>query len=414
MAVYNTKEGRESTMEKKKELIRTFYLDKLRRVVGTSDIKVLTGCRRTGKSTILSNFIDYVRNEFPDANIVNIDFSLIEFEHLREYKKLNEFVESHYIEGKENFVFIDEVQMCKNFELVVNSFHASKKYDIYITGSNAFLLNSDLATLFTGRTFNIDVYPFSFKEFLEYFEYEDKQTAFEEYRKIGGMPGSYAYDELEEKYSYLNGVMNTVILRDIAQKYGVRNSSLLERLNDYLIDNVSNLVSMNKTAKTLQSNNIETNDKTCSLYVSYLCNAFMFYKMRRYDVRGKKYLSSNEKYYLVDTSFRHSRLGLRNPDFGRLSENIVAIELLRRGYQVYAGVLYSTEIDFVAMNGTEKIYIQVAEYIDNPETFAREYKPLLSIKDAYEKIILAKTRHEEYTYEGIKIIDIADWLSRTN
>ena len=397
-------------MQRMKELKRTLYLDKLKKVVGTCDIKVITGCRRSGKSTILRNLIDYLKVEFPDANIISIDFSLLQFEHLKEYKALNEFVENNYVAGKTNFLFIDEVQMCHKFELAINSFHASRKYDVYITGSNAFLLKNDLATLFTGRVFKVDVFPFSFREFIEYFEYKDINLAFEEYRKGGGMPGSYAYPTAEEKQGYLSETFNTIILRDIVQKYGVRNVQLLEMLADYMTDNVSNLISNNNVSKAFKANNVKTNDKTVGQYISYLCNAFIFYKMRRYDIKGKKYLASNDKYYLVDTSFRYARLGLRNTDFGRLSETIVSLELMRRGYEVYAGVLYSKEIDFVAIKGPEKIYIQVAEYIDNPATFEREYKPLLSIRDAYDKIILARTRQEEYTYEGIKAIDIADWL----
>ena len=227
---------------------------------------------------------------------------------------------------------------------------------------------------------------------------------------MGGMSGSYLYTDENSRASYVNDVFETLVIRDIVQKFKIRNTPLLDKIADYLMDNISNVVSANKMANTLDSNKIKTNDKTVGTYIGYLCNAFGFYRIRRYDIRGKKYLASNDKYYLADPSFRSARLGNKNPDFGRISENLVAIELLRRGYEVYAGVLYKKEIDFVAIKRDEKIYIQVSEYIDNPETFEREYTPLLAIKDAYPKMILARTHHEKYLYEGIQIVDIADWL----
>ena len=245
---------------------------------------------------------------------------------------------------------------------------------------------------------------------MEYFDLDDSYAAYTEYRNSGGMSGSYLYSDPSMQTKYLNDVFETLVIRDIVKKYKIRNIPLLDKVIDYLMDNVSNIVSANKMADTLLSNKIKTNDKTVGAYINYLCNAFGFYRVRRYDIRGKKYLASNDKYYLADPSFRTARLGTRNPDFGRISENIVAIELLRRGYEVYAGVLYKKEIDFVAIRQDEKIYIQVAEYIDNPETFEREYAPLLAIKDAYPKMILARTHQETYQYEGIRIVDIANWL----
>lgn len=334
----------------------------------------------------------------------------LDFEDLKEYHKLNEYIKNLYDRSKNNYLFIDEVQMCEGFEKVLNSLHASEKFDIYVTGLNAFLLSSDLATLFTGRTFSIEVFPFSLQEFMDYYGLYDSYEAYSDYRQIGGMPGAYLYAEKNSRASYINDVFETLVIRDIVQKFKIRNTPLLEKIADYLMDNISNAVSANKMADTLCSNHIKTNDKTVGTYIGYLCNAFGFYRVRRYDIRGKKYLASNDKYYLADPSFRSARLGNKNPDFGRISENIVAIELLRRGYEVYAGVLYKKEIDFVAIKRDEKIYIQVSEYIDNPETFEREYTPLLAIKDAYPKLILARTHQEKYQYEGIQIIDITNWL----
>ena len=389
---------------------RDFYLNKLKDVMGTPDIKVITGVRRSGKSKLLEAFMSYVRANDPNANIIHINFNMNVFESLAEYHALNDHIENAYLPGKDNYVFIDEVQMCSGFEKAINSLHASEKYDIYITGSNAFLLSSDLATLFTGRTFEIEVFPFSFREFMQYFELTDQYAAFNRYIQEGGMSGSYLYKTPESKYDYISDVFNTLIVRDIQRKYRVRNMPLMERLCDFLIDNISNQTSTRSVAAAFTGEQVKTNDRTISAYIKYLCNAFAFYKVRRYDIQGKRYLSSNDKYYLSDHSFKYAKLGTKNADYGRMIENIVAIELMRRGYELYAGVLYKKEIDFVAIKRSEKLYIKVAGSIDDPDTFWREVDPLLKIKDAYPKLILTRTRQETYQYEGVQIVDVADWL----
>lgn len=389
---------------------RTLYLDKLKRVCGTPDIKVVTGVRRSGKSRLMDSYIGWIEESKKDSNIIYIDFTNLKYEGLKEYHTLNDYVEEHYRRGKNNYLFIDEVQMCPSFELTINSLHSSGKYDIYVTGSNAFLLSSDLATLFTGRTYEIEVYPFSFAEYMEYYQKEDLEKAFDQYIKDGGMAGSYAYQGQEEKYNYIEDVFNTLIVRDIRQKYKIRNEALMDRIADFLMDNISNLSSARKIADTLTKNKDKINHKTVGKYMEYLCNAFAFYEVRRYDIQGKKYLASSEKYYLSDHAFRYAKLGTRNMDYGRIIENIVAIELMRRGYEIYAGVLYKKEIDFVAMKHDEKIYIQVSDDISGETTFVREVDPLLKIKDAYPRILIARTRHDDYQYEGIKIMDIKNWL----
>ena len=389
---------------------RKQYLDKMIGVIGTPDIKVLTGVRRSGKSKLLEAFKSYVQKNIPNANIIHINFNLSKYDNLKEYEALNEHIESNYAEDKENFVLIDEIQMCNGFELCINNLHATEKYDIYITGSNAFLLSSDLATLFTGRTFEIKVYPFSFTEYVQYVSLSDKYTAFDRYMLEGGMSGSYLYKEQEDKFDYIENVFDTLILRDIRQKYNIKNPALMDRISQFLMDNVSNLTSARSITDTLASNKDKINHKTVGNYLQYLCNAFAFYKIRRYDIKGKKYLTTNDKYYLSDHTFRYAKLGTKNLDTGRVIENIVAMELLRRGYEVYAGVLYKKEIDFVALKRSEKIYIQVSDNISLPETFKREVEPLLKIKDAYPKMVIARTRNPEYQYEGVKIVDVADWL----
>ena len=389
---------------------RDFYLDKLKNVMGTPDIKVITGVRRCGKSKLIDAFIDWIKQNEKDSNIIHINYNLFEFDSIKTAQSLNSYVEERYQKNNINYLLIDEVQLCTDFEKVINSFHASEKYDIYITGSNAFLLSSDLATLFTGRVFQIKVFPFSFLEYQKYFKNADPENAFDSYVKEGGMSGSFVYKSTEEKYAYIKDVFDTLITRDIVQKYKIKNELLLNKLNDFMLDNISSEVSVRKIADTLTSNQEKTNDKTIGSYLNYLCNAFAFYKVRRYDIRGKKYLASQDKYYLADHSFRYAILGTKNMDYGRVYENMVCIELLRRGYEVYTGVLYKKEIDFVAIKQSEKIYIQVSDDISLPETLEREVTPLLSIKDAYPKVLIARTRHEKYLYEGISIINLADFL----
>lgn len=390
---------------------RKEYLDKLISVIGTPDIKVITGVRRCGKSKLLEAFKDYVETIYDRANIIHINFNLIKFEGFKDYHVLNEYIETSYINGVENFVLIDEVQLCPNFELVINNIHALERFDIYITGSNAFLLSSDLATLFTGRTFVIEVFPFSFREFLDYYNLEDNYSAFEYYLKEGGMAGSYLYADTKAKYDYISDVFDTLIIRDIKTKYKIRNPILMNRILDFLLDNTSNLTSIRNIASSLTNQEDSINHKTVGNYIDYLCNAFVFYKMRRYDISGKKYLSSSDKYYLSDHTFRYAKLGIKNANRGRTIENIVAIELLRRGYEVYVGVLYKKEIDFVAFKRNEKIYIQVSDDISGKEAFEREVRPLLQIKDAYPKLLIAITRCDEYLYEGIRVLDVSNWLS---
>ena len=390
--------------------IRRKYLDDIIRTIGTEDIKVITGVRRSGKSFLLDDFKKYVIENVKDASIISFDLSSLKYEELREYHALNDYVEKHYVNNKRNFLFIDEVQMCKDFELALNSLHASRKYDIYITGSNAFLAGSDLATLFVGRTYTIEVYPFSFAEFMRYFNYQDRYEAFDKYVREGGMSGSYEYQTLEDKYGYLRETYDTLIVRDIEEKHGVKNVAVMDRLSDFLMDNASKPTSTRNITNTLISNKIEASNKTIAEYVKYLCEAYAFYKVRRYDIKGKRYLTSTDKYYLSDHAFRYAKLGTKVANFGDTYENIVAIELMRRGYEVYVGAMRNSEIDFVAIKDGEKLYIQVSYLIIERETMEREVAPLINIPGGYQKLLIAGTRQSEMQYEGIRIVDIADWL----
>ncbi len=390
---------------------RNNYLEKLIRLQNTPDIKVITGIRRCGKSVLLKQFIEYLKLNDKSVNIISINLQDLEYDSLLDYHNLHSYIMDKYIKSRHNVLLIDEVQLCNKFELAINSLHEKNIFDIYLTGSNAFLLSSDLATLFTGRVMKIEVFPFSFSEYLDYFGSEEQfDSMFNKYLKIGGMPGTLVYSNENDKFSYLLDVYETILLRDLVDKYKIRNKNELQHVSNYMIDNVGNLLSPNNICISLNKDNSSITRKTVSKYISYFENSFMFYKAKRYDLKGKKYLVNNDKYYLADTGFKYSINGTKSMDYGRALENIVFIELLRRGYEVYVGMLYRKEIDFVAIRRDEKIYIQVSDYLDNPSTFEREYSPLLSIKDAYPKMIIARTHHDEYTYEGIRIVDAARWL----
>lgn len=394
-----------------KTIVRKNYLNRIIELKDTPDIKIITGIRRSGKSKLMQSYIEYLKTNYDNINIIFIDFMDLEFEEIKEYHALHSYVEQHYVAGKMNYLFVDEVQMCPKFELAINSLYSKGKYHIYVTGSNAFLLSADLATLFTGRYIEIHVFPFSFQEYCEYYsDVSDKDKLFDEYSFKGGLAGSYLYPNDRDRVTYIKEVYETIVTRDLVQKYALPDTTVLQRLSEFLMDNISNLTSPNKVSQLLTANNVSTSHVTVRKYIKHLCNAFVFYDIKRYDIRGKKYLESSEKFYLCDTGIRYAILGSRNMDYGRVYENMVCIELLRRGYDVYVGKLYQKEIDFVAQRGSEKIYIQVSDNISAQETFEREYSPLLQIRDAYPKMIIARTRHPKYSYEGIMIYDIAEWL----
>ena len=394
-----------------KTITRTKYLDRIIELKDTPDIKIITGIRRSGKSKLMQAYMEYLKSHFDDIHIIFIDFMDLAYEEIKEYHALHTYVEEHYQAEKKNYLFVDEVQMCPKFELAINSLYSKGKYDIYITGSNAFLLSADLATLFTGRYMEVHVFPFSFQEYCQYYdEGKDKDQLFDDYVIKGGLAGSYAYRTEKDRINYIKEVYETIVTRDLVQKYALPDILVLQRLSEFLMDNISNLTSPNKVSQILTANKTMTNHVTVGKYIKFLCNAFIFYDVKRYDIRGKKYLESSEKFYLCDVGIRYAILGNRNMDYGRVYENMVYIELFRRGYDVYVGKLYQKEIDFVAQRGSEKIYIQVSDNIAGKETFERECSPLLQIRDAYPKMIIERTKHPMYSYEGIEIYDIAEWL----
>ena len=389
------------------------YQDYIWSIRDTPDIKVITGIRRAGKSEIMKSFINRLKANDATANVVYVDLSVLENEPLLEYHHLYSWAKEQHRADAKNYLLIDEVQLCARFELAINSLHSLGLYDIYLTGSNAFLLSSDLATLFTGRHIEVHVLPFSFWEYCAYHSSSnDLQTLLDQYVVDGGLAGSYVYEQERGRLDYVRNVYHTILRRDLTEKYNLKDSTMLEQVAEYMMDNISNITSPNNVSNCLSANGSPSNHSTIGAYLKYLCDAFVLYKVPRYDIQGKKYLQSLDKYYLADSGIRFAVLGKRNMDYGRVYENMVALELIRRGYSIYVGKLYKKEIDFVAMRGAEKIYIQVSDSIGNDDTFKREIDPLLRIRDAYPKVLVARTRHEVYDYQGVIVIDLARWLSR--
>lgn len=392
---------------------RIDYLSVLKAMKDAPDIKILCGMRRAGKSKLMDEHVRFIRKTKPRANIISIDMTLLKNERLKDYHILYDYIKARTKKAGVNYLFIDEVQMCPKFELVINSLHEERnvRYDIYLTGSNAFLLSSDLTTLFTGRHHEIKTYPFSFREFRRYFLAEkDIDRAFDRYVIEGGLSGSYLYKDESARVGYVREVYQTILRRDIVQRFKLPDSRVLERLAEFLMDNIGNVTSANNVSSSLVADHVPTNHVTIGNYLGHLADAYLFHELKRYDVRGRRCLEQSGKYYLMDHAIRYAVLGRRNMDYGHVYENIVCIELLRRGYEVYVGKLYQKEIDFVAMRGSEKIYVQVSDDISDGKTLARELEPLRKIRDSYPKLLIARTRHDETDRDGVRIIDIARWL----
>ena len=367
--------------------------------------------RRSGRSELMKAFAEITKQNDPVSNNIYIDLLDLDNEPLLEYHTLHYKITKQYKEDAHNRLFIDEVQLCEGFEKAINSIHARGGWDIYLTGSNAFLLSSDIATLFTGRHREIHILPFSFVEYRSYFgDQEFVDNDFDDFIRRGGLAGSYAYSDIFESYEYIRDVYKTILTRDLVQKFSLSDTSVLERLAEYMMDNSGNLNSPNNIANVLEANKVSTNHVTIGRYISYLRDAFVFYEARRYDIKGRKYLSTQAKHYICDSSIRYAVLGTRNMDWGRMYENTVFLELMRRGFEVYVGKLYQKEVDFVIKRGSELAYIQVSDDISAKSTLERELASLLSIKDAFPKILIARTRHEPYTQEGVLILDLARWL----
>ncbi len=389
---------------------RRQYMDKLIRMKDEKIIRVITGIRRCGKSTLLALFQEYLRqNGVRDDQIVSINFEDLQFEHLLDYRKLYEYVTARLAVGKRSYVFLDEIQNVPEFQKCVDSLYIKDNVDVYITGSNAHMLSGDLATLLSGRYIELNMLPLSFAEYYEMKGGGDRREAFTAYYLYGAFPQAAQIADDGVRSDYLRGVYNTVLLKDIVARKKISDVPLLESVTRFLFDNVGNIVSSNKIADSLTSYGRKTTSITVENYVSALMDAYVLYKASRYDVKGKQHLKSLEKYYAVDVGLRHLILGERNRDVGRILENIVYLELIRRGYDVRVGKVGEKEIDFVASLGDKRIYYQVAASVLDPNTFEREFEPLRAVRDNYPKFVLTMDDLPS-GQDGIEQMNIVDFL----
>ena len=403
---------------------RKEYLDQLINWKDEQVIKVVTGIRRCGKSTLLLQFQQWLKeNGVTDEQIVSVNFEELEYEELLDYKKLYQYLKERLVSGKTTYIFLDEIQKVSSFEKVVDSLYVKPNVDLYITGSNAYMLSGDLATLLTGRYVEIKMLPLSFGEFLSMTGLEPEQ-GFPEYLKSGGMPYIAAMNRTDEKVStYLEGIYNTVIVKDIEDRQARKESdlskrkitdiALLKTIAKYLASVVGNPVSVRSITDYLISNGRKISPNTVGDYVEALTESFIFYPAERFDIVGKQLLKANRKMYIVDLGLRNHILPRKNYDLGFSLENLVYFELLRRGYKVTIGKVGNTEVDFVAQKQGAYQYFQVTADLTAQETFEREIRPLENIRDNYEKIILTMDRLTPGNYNGIQVRYLLDWLTET-
>ena len=399
-----------------KMIKRKEYLKQLLSWKDQSIIKVLTGIRRCGKSTILKLYQEYLLNNGIDpSQIISINFEELEYEDLQDYKKLYQYIKDRLVENKMMYIFLDEIQNVPSYEKVVDSLHVKENIDIYITGSNSYIFSGQLATYLSGRYIEIPVLPLSFKEV--YNPQTNKEEAFQKYMKTGGFPYINQIQLLNEQIDmYLEGIYNTVIVKDIEERIDRKNSksvtdiALLKAISKYLSSVVGSPVSIRSITNYFKSNERTTSPNTISNYVEALCESYLYYPVEVMDVSGKEVLKSNKKYYIVDPGIRNYILPKQFYDLGFTIENIVYLELLRRRYNVNIGQNGRTEVDFIAKRNDVYTYIQVTASLVDENTFNREIRPLKQIKDNYEKIILTLDRYTLGNYEGIKVINIIDWL----
>lgn len=394
---------------------RNFYVDKIKPFMGKPVIKVITGMRRVGKSYFLRQIIRGLEGEGVDGkNILYIDKELLEFDFIRDYRDLDKYINENFAGVRGNkYLFVDEIQEIAQWEKTINSILKKGDTDIYITGSNAHLLSSELATFISGRYIEFPIYTLSFDEYL-FFRGEkrgDRDGEFRNYLRFGGLPALHHFDLVEDVvYQYIHSVYDTILLKDIIKRHSIRNVHLLESINKYVFDNVGNIFSAKKVSDFLKSQKLNVGVLTVQNYISHLLATFAAYKVQRYDIKGKRILEIHEKYFAGDIGMRHAVLSYREGDIGGLLENLVFLELKRKGYTVYIGKLDEKEIDFVAEKDGRRLYIQVCYLLSSEKTIEREFSPLRQIRDNYPKYVLSMDTILGSDYEGIKRMNIIDFL----
>ena len=405
------------------ELInRPQYLNQLIQNKDVDLVKIVTGIRRCGKSSLLDLFHHYLSEQgVPDSRIIHMNMESLRYRDLTDYLSFYDHVSKQIAKDGKTYLIFDELQAVEHWEKAIESFRLDFDVDIYITGSNAYLLSTEFSTLLSGRYVEIRMLPLSFKEFLDFYEFAPDVTMdekFQKYLQFGGMPilREYKFNEVRSNQA-LEGIYSTVVLRDILQRNNGADQAMLQKIMLFLCSNIGNMTSPNSIGNVLSNaGDMQTGKqkniagKTVDKYITMLRNAFVFFSVGRYDVKGKQLLKTLGKNYIIDMGFRNLLLGYRDADRGHILENIVFLELLRRDYRVYIGKVGETEVDFVAEKPNDKVYIQVTESMQSPETRERELRPLRMIGDNYEKIILSMDRSFINSYEGIKSLNLIDWL----
>ncbi len=394
-------------------MLRPIYLDRIKPFIGKNLIKVLVGQRRVGKSFLLLQLMDIIRKQDPNGNIIYINKELFEHDNLRDYKDLMKSVNTLTVSGKKNYLFIDEIQEIENFEKAIRSLQAKGDHDIYITGSNAFLLSGELATYLSGRYMEFKIFGLTYPEFLTFHQLPDSQETFLAYLRYGGLPyliNIKLTDELV--FDYLRNIYAAILFKDIVARHNIRNVSLLENLVSYVADNVGNFLSAKSISDFLKSQKVKVTPNVILSYLRFLEQAFFVLKVNRQELRGKKIFEIGHKYYFEDLGLRHSLLGYRTADIGKILENIVYLHLVIAGYHVSVGKFQNKEIDFVCTRGDEKMYVQVAYVIADDATRKREFGNLELAYDNHPKFVVSMDENASGNVAGIKHVHVRQFVKQ--
>lgn len=398
------------------EVVRQEYFQQLLSWKDKKIIKVVTGIRRCGKSTLLKMYREYLLEQgIEERQIININFEEYEYDELKEPKRLYQFIKDRLLAGKMMYLILDEVQNVKDFQRVIDSFFVKENIDIYITGSNSYMLSGELATLLTGRYIQIEMLPFSFAEFVQMHGMEEgAERAYRKYIESSSFPfASGLSEEPKQVQEYLKSIYDTIVLKDVVGRKRVTDVMMLESVMRFVAGNIGNPLSTKKISNTMTSNGRNINVRTVESYLAAFKESYIIYQANRYEVKGKQYLKTLEKYYMVDIGLRNAMLGSRGQaDTGHILENVIYLELIRRGYRVYVGKVDNLEVDFVAMNESGLKYIQAAATVREADTLERELKPLQKIQDHYPKCIMTLDIDPPADYEGIRRFNALDYLLR--
>ena len=389
---------------------RKEYLEELKKWKDKDLIKVITGIRRCGKSTLLELYIDYLKNSgVEEDHIISLNLESPEY-NFKDYLELYNYVNDKILDDKMYYIFLDEVQVVDKFEKAVDGLYIKKNIDEYITGSNAYLLSGELATLLSGRYIELKMFPLSFKEFTGFYNVDGNEKLYLKYINNSSMPYALKLDSQDEIDKYLDSIFNTILIKDIATRKNISDTGMLRSVTEFMFSSVGNILSIKKIADTLTSSGRSISVHTVESYLDALVDSFIFNKVSRYDIKGKQYLQSGEKYYATDVTMRYTLLVRKNIDLGHILENIVYLELIHRGYKVFIGKTGDKEVDFVAENSKGITYFQVVYTVRDEKTLERELKALESINDHYPKYILTMDVDPEVDYNGIRKINVLDWL----